>query len=245
MLLDKCVNRFSEAFYLSVRFRDSHKRAYNIWLNQFAVSLEEFGHELGVDYDLKCKPTVENIREDGRKLLENLPKDYGGAALLEFLAVLTMHVNPKVVVETGVGLGYSSRLFLVCFDDLEKSILFSSELPYPGIDNSEAISGSLVPQNLRKNWYFLKDGDQRNLVAFRDQLSGKVIDLVHYDSDKTMRGRRRFFRSIQKYLKVGTWVIMDDIQDNDYFYELVMLMKPQRIFTFQHKGSLPAGAFQI
>ena len=89
------------------------------------------------------------------------------------------------------------------------------------------------------------DGDTSNLPVIKSYLRGRSIDFLHYDSDKTYLGRKAFFDEILEYMAPDGWVMVDDIRDNDHFMHLVNAVKPERCYTFIHKESVVAGAFQM
>ena len=65
----------------------------------------------------------------------------------------------------------------------------------------------------------------------------KGIDIFHYDSDKSYSGRKRCFKIINDYINTNSITIMDDIQDNGFFYDYILKNKGLfwKIFKFQGK----------
>jgi predicted O-methyltransferase YrrM len=76
-----------------------------------------------------------------------------------------------------------------------------------------------VPPELRANWRLFTDGDRKNLPRILAE-SGP-IDLFHYDSDKSYRGRNWALSQILPHLSENGLIIMDDIQDNMQFADFV------------------------
>ena len=62
------------------------------------------------------------------------------------------------------------------------------------------------------------------------------IDLIHYDSDKTYEGKEKFFKMLNNLIKENTFIIIDDIQDDNFFLEYVNNNKKKyKIFKFKNK----------
>ena len=57
---------------------------------------------------------------------------------------------------------------------------------------------------------------------------------MHYDSDKTVHGRREALRLLAPSLRPGALIVMDDIQDNVFFAELVASRR-SHVFRFERK----------
>jgi predicted O-methyltransferase YrrM len=144
----------------------------------------------------------------------------GGGARAELLFFMTRLRKPETILETGVLHGYSSAAFLEAMERNGNSgRLLSSDFPYFREKDPEALVGVLVPDEYRDRWTLLLDGDRRNLPAL---LADRPrIDLFHYDSDKSYRGRKWGTETVEPYLGADAWVLMDDIQDNLYFRDWV------------------------
>lgn len=145
-----------------------------------------------------------------------LPFGGGDPALLYFLV---RHLRPRYVVETGVAAGFSSAAILSALDRNGQGELWSSELPYVRQPRPEDLVGLVVPEDLRRRWHLFLDGDQRNLRRIRDEVP--QVDLLHYDSDKSYRGRARLLTELAPKMTGATTIVMDDIEDNAYFHKLV------------------------
>jgi hypothetical protein len=72
------------------------------------------------------------------------------------------------------------------------------------------------------------------------------VDLFHYDSDKSYSGRKFALTTISPSLNPQGIILMDDIQDNSFFYDYVEETRPNSwyVFNFQKKfvgmiGRLP------
>ena len=63
------------------------------------------------------------------------------------------------------------------------------------------------------------------------------IDIAHYDSDKSFKGREFFMNIIDKKINDDSIIIMDDIQNNSFFYEYVTRHKKKLSYTiFRYKN---------
>ena len=145
--------------------------------------------------------------------------EMGGAADCALAYWLVRHLQPDVVVETGVAAGWSSRAFLTALEANGHGRLLSSDLPYPGMTDSDAMVGVVVPEGLRDRWRLDLDGDDKNLRRFVRTLTR--IDLFHFDSDKSRAGRSRAMALVEPLLTPSTVVVMDDIGDNLWFRDWV------------------------
>ena len=61
------------------------------------------------------------------------------------------------------------------------------------------------------------------------------VNLFHFDSDKSYRGREFAFKTIKRHLSKDAVLIFDDIQDNFHFKDLVQQYKLQ-YFVFEFEG---------
>lgn len=142
-----------------------------------------------------------------------------GGARAELLYFLTRLTQPDTIVETGVAYGFSSYAFLEAIRVNGRGSLYSSDFPYFREHDPERRVGVLVPDELRSGWTLLLAGDERNLPVIVQQAG--TIDLLHYDSDKSYAGRRRAMQLLTPHLAPDAVVVMDDIQDNLFFHDLV------------------------
>ena len=96
----------------------------------------------------------------------------------------------------------------------EGSRLISVDLPYMRLDGDVPV-GSVVHDDLRDYWTLLKMPDRRGLPrAIR--MAGS-IDLAHYDSDKSIDGKRFAYPLLWSALRPGGIFIADDISDDTAF----------------------------
>ncbi len=140
----------------------------------------------------------------------------GGGADVDLLFNLTLHLKPKNVLETGIAYGWSSLAILLALNENKEGVLFSTDMPYPKRGN-EPFVGCVVPSNLRSKWRCLFEPDKYAIPKILHE--ARNLDLVHYDSDKSFRGRMWAYRQIWKHIVDDGIFISDDVNDNLAFKE--------------------------
>jgi predicted O-methyltransferase YrrM len=247
-MIAKCKRILSNATHLSylsvilskicVRFFEFYRRSESVksrqWCSAIAQDYERFA--------MKIDPKLwEESREFGRlfsaeaaAVLEGLDVHLGGGGNYPLIYFLARLIKPNVVLETGVAAGYSSRAILEAIAINNHGKLYSSDFPYFRIDNPEKYIGILVTEKIKSNWSLYIEGDGKNMRKILPIV--KRIDLVHYDSDKTYTGRKRFMSKISNKLTDDSVIVMDDIQDNMFFYEYTRSKNINfRVFEFEGK----------
>lgn len=136
-----------------------------------------------------------------------------GAANLDLLYWLAERVGARNVIETGVAYGWSSLAFLLSLSRRAPALLISTDLPFPGKD--DAYVGCVVPAELRINWRLIRRPDREALPLALRELP--AIDMCHYDSDKSYRGRMWAYPRLWRALRPGGCFVSDDIGDNFAF----------------------------
>lgn len=166
---------------------------------------DDFASELEVEH----RERFEHLRSTVR---------LGGGADYRLLYFITRLTRPEVAVETGVAAGWSSAAILSAMRKNGTGHLWSSELIYdrPWLyEDYGSLVGMVVDKSLHDRWTILLGGDAENLPTILQQVDG--VDLFHYDSDKSNRGRKLAFQLINPRLHLGSVVIVDDINDNRHF----------------------------
>lgn len=151
--------------------------------------------------------------------LSRLAVKLGGGGHYPLLYFLTRLRSPRFVVETGVAAGFSSAAILTALRRNGSGRLWSSDFPYFRLDQPAQYVGCLVEELLREDWRLLLEGDRTNLPIIARELPR--IDLLHYDSDKSARGRRFAMEILLPLISRDGLVLLDDIQDNNFFDEMV------------------------
>ena len=153
-----------------------------------------------------------------RKRRSVCPIEYGGPANVDLLYSLAKSIRARAIVETGVAFGWSSLAFLLALrsTDADDHILMSVDMPFVSQWSPEWTGGA-VPSELRRHWRLYRIPDRQGLPYALQQ--GCKVDIGHYDSDKSCRGRMFGYRMIWKSLRRGGILVSDDIEDNSAFKE--------------------------
>ena len=167
--------------------------------------------------------------------MKNIKYDLGGGADYPLLYFLTRYLRPENVLETGVAAGFSSYAILSALQKNGKGKLYSSDFPYFRLKDPEKYIGIVVEKSLRKNWNLFIEGDENNLPKILKTV--KKIDIFSYDSDKTYSGRSKTLTKVSKFLTENSVIIMDDIQDNSFFYDYIKEnnISNWKVFEFNNK----------
>ncbi|MCF6296768.1 MAG: class I SAM-dependent methyltransferase [Flavobacteriaceae bacterium] len=185
------------------------------WCSQISIStIEALETITGKNLPKKLEYLYPEHFNLAKTRIKELPVKMGGGADLELLYYLTEFINAKTVVETGVASGWSSFAFLLSLKNREGAHLYSADIPYVKL-NSEKFVGCVVTDNLKDNWSLVKLPDQQALRKICANI--KEIDLFHYDSDKSYRGRMWAYPYIWKKMRHKGIFISDDINDNFAF----------------------------
>jgi predicted O-methyltransferase YrrM len=189
------------------------------WAETEAVDAAAFAVGLSPHLWVEAEAFGRDFSETASAKLAHLEVKLGGGGHYPLLYFLTRLLRPEFVVETGVAAGFSSAAVLTALQMNGTGELWSSDLPYFRLDQPKKFVGYLVDGDLRDGWRLFVDGDRVNLPIIVSELSR--IDLLHYDSDKSFRGRKFAMDLLLPLLAPTALVMMDDIQDNGYFQQLV------------------------
>ena len=190
-----------------------------VWLQRHATDWRSSIDDLDDDLAEETLECMRDLEEHGRKVRADLPVSLGGGACVPLLYYLTRAIEPDVVVETGVAAGFSAAAFLQALNANGRGRLYSSDFPYFRLKRPEEYIGIVVRSPLKTRWKLYLEGDKNNLPRILNNL--RNIDIFHYDSDKSFRGRRTTMRLVCKMVGEPGIVIMDDIGDNSYFHDFV------------------------
>lgn len=177
----------------------------------------------------------QNLEDRAHRILSTIEYNLGGGGIYPLLYFITRLMVPEFIVETGVAAGYSSYAFLSAISRNRKGILYSSDFPYFRLPNPEQYIGILVDNNLKSNWRLFIEGDESNLFKILKEV--RHIDIFHYDSDKSYSGRAFALSLIRDKMSERGIILMDDIQDNSYFYDYIQQNQPASWYVFEFQGS--------
>jgi predicted O-methyltransferase YrrM len=193
------------------------------WLADNSASAEDVARALDDGLWEESEAFGRAFELHAKTILDQIRHTLGGGSHFRFLYWLTRYVQPRVVVETGVAAGWSSRAFLVALQRNRSGKLYSSDLPYFRIPQPERFVGILVEQSLRERWELQLDGDQVNLPRMLNSI--EQVDLFHYDSDKMWSGRDFAMKLVEQKLAAKSIIVMDDINNDSWFRTFVTSRK--------------------
>jgi len=150
----------------------------------------------------------------------------GGGGEFELIYNLVLASNSQKIVETGVAYGWSSFGILAALHSMGVGHLWSTNLPYPGMDCDRWV-GCVVPGDWKPRWS-LVSGKDDDLLPGILQEAGK-LDCAFYDSAKSYAARRRSYPMLWNALKVGGLLFSDDICDNMGFFHFSKCVREQPI----------------
>ena len=213
------------------RFEKNQSEAALEWIkNQPNLSRDKFMQKDDYKLYLETKKECEKIKLDADEIIsknvfwQNLIKKekVAGAAAYELLYFLTKKRKPNIIVETGVAAGWSSLAFLRASKNNDNIKIFSSDFPYFRKKNPEEYIGILVKNepNLKNSNLFI-EGDEINIPLIIKELKTNKIDLFHYDSDKSYKGRNFCLRMLKQHFSDNAILIFDDIHNNFHFRDFV------------------------
>jgi predicted O-methyltransferase YrrM len=120
-------------------------------------------------------------------------------------------IEARDILETGVALGWSSLAFLAATHQTGGRLV-SVDRPYPLLIGKSWV-GAAVPRDVSDRWTLLRHADRRGIPKALRLVDG--YDLIHYDSDKTEKGRNWAYPLLWNALRPGGLLISDDVGDND------------------------------
>lgn len=204
------------------------------WIKANATSFSDLAADLDFGLWKEAQATALRLEDHARGILKNIEHELGGGGVYPFLYFLTRILRPECVVETGVAAGFSSYAFLAGLKANGKGRLYSSDFPYFRLPNPERYIGVVVEESLRDRWDLLIEGDEANLPEILDRVD--MVNLFHYDSDKSYRGRQFAMSLIVPRLAPDAVILMDDIQDNSFFHDYLKERQVPHWCVFEYHG---------
>lgn len=203
----------------AARLRPSHHDAAVQWAESRAEDLDAFGRSLDPQLWDESAAWAADFRTEARARLDAMAVPLGGGGQFQLVRFLVRYLRPRVVVETGVAAGWTSQAILDALERNGEGTLWSSDFPYFRLEEPEKYVGCLVDDALKARWHLGLQGDRANLAEFLPEI--ETIDLVHYDSDKSIEGRQFAMDAVASRLTPDSVVVMDDIDDNTFFRDWV------------------------
>jgi len=199
------------------------------WCEQRAVSTSEAMERL---FGKSCSESIsqrfKDIFEKAQDIERRCPVRMGRAGNLELLYETAEHLQARRVIETGVAYGWSSLAMLLSLRNRPDSRLISTDMPY--IDRASiGHMGCVVPEELRSQWRIIHLPDRLALPKALESMP--AIDLCHYDSDKSVKGRRWAYRLLWVALREGGIFISDDVSDNGAFRDFCIQIQEEPLIV--------------
>lgn len=204
------------------------------WITANVSSFETLAKSIDPNLWEESQLVSRRLEEHANQVLAAIEYELGGGGVYPFLYFLTRHLQPMTVVETGVAAGYSSAAFLAALQANGKGRLYSSDFPYFRLPRPERFIGVVVDESLRNRWDLLIEGDEANLPEILDRVD--MVNLFHYDSDKSYRGRQFAMSLIVPRLAPDAVILMDDIQDNSFFHDYLKERQVPHWCVFEFHG---------
>jgi len=197
------------------------------WCKERAIDTQEaIQHLTGSRMPMTVREKYQKVFFDGEKLSQYCPFTFGGPGNLDLLYWISEFIQALKVVETGVAYGWSSLAFLLSLTNRENARLISTDMPYRVADDkgkeisTDAYVGCVVPNAYKKHWLIIRQADREALPKALHRFG--LIDMCHYDSDKTYNGRMWAYPKLWQALRIGGYFISDDISDNFAFRDFCL-----------------------
>ncbi|HEY3725347.1 MAG TPA: class I SAM-dependent methyltransferase [Acidimicrobiia bacterium] len=204
---------------VAARLKPSHRDEAVEWAGAHVESLAGFAAALDPDLWAEAQAWAADFRVVAQARLDEHAVPLRGGGHYQLVHFLVRYRRPRVVLETGVAAGYTSQAILAAMDKNGEGTLYSSDFPYFRLDAPERYVGCLVDDAYKPHWHLGLNGDRANLAEFLPDID--TIDLVHYDSDKSVEGRAFVMEAIRTRLSPEAVLVMDDIDDNTFFRDWV------------------------
>ena len=155
------------------------------------------------------------------------------------LYTIVRALKPKIIVETGVSNGISSRCILEALKRNNYGTLYSIDLPKESslalIHPNKEI-GWLVPNTLKKRWKLIL-GDSKVLLP-KVLSECKEVDIFLHDSYHTYEFMTFEFRTAWEYITNNSMLLSHDINVNKAFEDFVKEVNPKYVATFGILGAM-------
>ncbi len=197
-----------------------------------SVFLKKAYEQLNIK-EINFNKKFSKLLKESRQIEKNCPVKMGGEGYIDLIYNLCEKFKVKKTLETGVAYGWSSLAILLSINSRNKSNLISIDMPYL-FRNNDSYVGCVIPKFFKKKWSLIRLPDRQALKKSIRQLNTS-IDLCHYDSDKSYKGRMWAYPIIWKNLKNKGLLISDDISDNIAFIEFCNKIKKEPIIIKKNK----------
>jgi predicted O-methyltransferase YrrM len=179
------------------------------------------------------------IQELAARDVNHIPSSWDADTTLALTAYYVCRiVQPKTVIETGVGHGITSAFILRALADNNAGHLYSVDLPSfePG---SEKFIGNAVPEKIRDRWTLTLGLSGSILPSLFSKL-GKT-DIFLHDSDHCYHNQKMEYNLAWKHLFTGGVLLSDDVNNSNAFIEFTEKQKIKPIVITQPNKDLLVG----
>jgi predicted O-methyltransferase YrrM len=216
--------------------RDTAPESRQWILGSRVAKTEEFCKRIDEGLWKEAVEVCSQLEFEGRRKLESIGINLGGGGNYILAYFLARNLRPEVMVETGVAAGWTTTALLHAIEKNRAGELLSSDFPYFRLKNPHLFVGVLAENVSKSNWHLDLRGDSVALPDFVVRLGPNKIGLIHYDSDKSYRGRKGAIETLLPHISEDCVLIMDDIQDNLFFHDFVRDARlDHTIFEFEGK----------
>ena len=152
---------------------------------------------------------------------------------------VALHAHPRVVVETGVAHGVTSRVVLEALGQNDIGHLWSIDLPFPFDRRLHAQTGAAVPDACRARWSYLEGSSKQRLPSLMAQIDR--VDMFIHDSLHTASNTLFEMEQVAPAMAMGGVMVVDDIGSHDGFttfvhrnpgYRVIVCPSADRVGTF-------------
>ena len=195
---------------------DTRKEAER-WCQERAISTSEAIAKItGLSMYEPISEKFNDVFVTAEEIARTCPVKMGGAGDIDLLYWISEHLEAKNVIETGVAYGWSSLAILLSLTNRSNSLLLSTDMPYPKLNNQKYV-GCVVPVEFKSHWEIINREDRYALPKALGKL--QTIDMCHYDSDKRYKGKMWAYPRLWRALRAGGYFVSDDIGDNLAFHD--------------------------
>jgi len=165
-----------------------------------------------------------------------------GHTLSHIVWVLTRHLKPLKIVETGVARGISSAFILDALHKNGEGHLWSIDLP-PIRRGWRVEIGSAVPERLWSRWTYIRGSSRRALPPLLEDLDG--ADMFVHDGLHTAETMTFEFHQVWPYLAKNGVLIADDVNENSAFLNFSRRVGREPLIMTEPEKSSAVGLLQV
>jgi hypothetical protein len=139
----------------------------------------------------------------------------GDSSLCRAVWCVALHTRPRVVIETGVAHGVTSRIVLEALEQNHLGHLWSIDLPFPFDHRLHAETGVVVTDACRSRWSYVQGSSKLRLPSLVAEV-GQVEMFIH-DSLHTAENTVFEMEQAASAMPKGGVMLVDDIDSHTGF----------------------------